>query len=269
MDKRPAIIGDMFDRIAPSYDILNRVLSISVDRYWRKKTIQSLSIEGDFLVLDVATGTGDLALAALRDTQCRVVGIDLSPGMLEQAARKAGRYVDTNRYFLINGDAITLPFRDETFDRAMVAFGIRNVARLDMCLDELYRIIKKGGIIAILELSVPSNRFFRRLYLTYFRYVLPVIGGIVSGSTQAYRYLRDSVMDFIPPDVLLKLLEDRGFTVIDSHPFFMGVSHVYTLKRDEWQSKTTSINYGDAANMLQCGAVRIRRNQRSKGGNVS
>ena len=221
----------MFDRIAPSYDILNRILSISVDRYWRKKTIRSLSIEGDCLVLDIATGTGDLALGALRDTRCRVVGIDLSTGMLEQAARKAGIYLN-NRYFLINGDAITLPFRDEIFDRAMVAFGIRNVAMLDKCLDELYRIIKKGGMIAILELSVPSNRFFKKIYFTYFKYVLPAIGGIISGSTQAYRYLRDSVMDFLPPDVLLKLLEERGFTVIESRPFLMGISHVYTLKRD-------------------------------------
>ncbi|MDD5722976.1 MAG: bifunctional demethylmenaquinone methyltransferase/2-methoxy-6-polyprenyl-1,4-benzoquinol methylase UbiE [Syntrophales bacterium] len=222
----------MFDRIAPSYDRLNKILSVSLDRYWRKKTIQSLGIEGDCLVLDIATGTGDLALGALRDSRCRVVGIDLSAGMLEQAARKAWRYVDTNRYFLINGDAITLPFRDETFDRAMVAFGIRNVIRLDRCLDELYRIIKKGGVIAILELSVPSNRVFKSIYFTYFKYVLPVIGGIISGSNQAYRYLRDSVMDFPPPDVLLKLLEESGFTVIASRPFLLGISHVYTLKRN-------------------------------------
>jgi len=232
VDKRPEIIGGMFDHIAPSYDILNRILSLSVDRYWRKKTIRSLGIEGDCLVLDIATGTGDLALGALRDTGCRVVGIDLSAGMLEQAARKARRYVDTTRYFLINGDAVTLPFRDETFDRAMVAFGIRNVIRLDRCLDELFRIIKRGGVIAILELSVPSNRFFRRIYFAYFKNVLPVIGGIISGSTQAYRYLRDSVMDFLPPETLVTLLQDRGFTMIASHPFLMGISHLYTLKRD-------------------------------------
>ena len=232
VDKRPAIIGGMFDRIAPSYDILNRVLSISVDRYWRKKTIQSLNLEEDGLVLDIATGTGDLALGALRDTECRVVGVDLSTGMLEQATRKARRYVDTNRYFLINGDAVTLPFRDETFDRAMVAFGIRNVVRLDECLDELYRIIKREGLVAILELSVPSNRFFKTTYFAYFKYILPVIGGIISGSTQAYRYLRDSVIDFLPPHVLIRLLEERGFTVLESRPFLMGISHLYTLKKN-------------------------------------
>jgi len=222
----------MFDRIAPSYDILNRVLSISVDRYWRKKTVHSLNLERDCLVLDIATGTGDLALGALRDTGCRVVGVDLSTGMLDQADRKARRYVDTNRYFLINGDATALPFRDEIFDRAMVAFGIRNVARLDACLDELFRIIKKGGVMAILELSVPPNRLFKTIYFTYFKYILPVIGGIISGSTQAYRYLRDSVIDFLPPDVLLRLLEERGFTVLESRPFLMGISHLYTLRRD-------------------------------------
>lgn len=232
VDKRPAIIGDMFDRIAPSYDMLNKILSISVDRYWRKKTVQSLGIEGDALVLDIATGTGDLALGALRDTKSRVVGIDLSAGMLEQAARKARIYVDANRYFLINGDAVTLPFRDETFDCVMVAFGIRNVSRLDRCFDELFRIIKKGGMIAILELSLPPNRFFRRIYFAYFKYVLPIIGGIISGSTQAYRYLRDSVIDFLPPDVLSPLLEERGFTMIESRSFLMGISHLYTLKRN-------------------------------------
>ncbi len=231
IDKRPTIIGDMFDGIAPSYDNLNRILSVSIDRYWRKKTIESLQLEEDSIVLDIATGTGDLAICALNETtRCRVVGIDLSTGMLGQAARKSGQHLN-NRFFIINGDATKLPFRNETFDRVMVAFGIRNVDNLEQCLEELYRVVKRGGIVAILELSVPSNRYFRRPYLAYFRYILPVIGGIISGSRSAYRYLRDSVMDFLPPDLLCKTLTEKGFTVINCHPFLMGISHLYTVKR--------------------------------------
>ncbi len=220
----------MFDRIAPSYDLLNRILSISIDRYWRKKTIQSLHIEDNCLVLDIATGTGDLALGALRDTGCRVVGIDLSTGMLERAARKAGQYLE-KRYFLVKGDAVAQPFGDETFERAMVAFGIRNVLRVDRFLDELYRILKEGGWVAVLELSVPSNPFFKKIYFVYFKYILPVIGSIISGSAYAYRYLRDSVMVFLPPETLVGLMEKSGFTVIDAHTFLGGVAHLYTLKK--------------------------------------
>jgi len=231
VDKRPVIIGGMFDRIAPSYDLLNRILSVSVDRYWRKKTTCSLGVTADCLVLDIATGTGDLALDVLRDTGCRVVGIDLSTGMLEQAARKAGAYLN-DRYFLVRGDALTLPFRDATFDRAMVAFGIRNVIGADRFLDEAARVTKPGGIVTILELSVPSNPFWRKVYFMYFKYALPLIGGMVSRNLEAYRYLRDSVIDFLPPDVLVRLCVERGLTVSESHPFLMGVAHLYTLEKD-------------------------------------
>ena len=231
MDKRPAVIGGMFDRIAPAYDRLNGILSLSIDRYWRKKAIQALRLEDDSLVLDIATGTGDLAFRALRDSRCRVIGIDLSARMLEQAARKAGSYLNT-RYFPISGDALTLPFRDDTFDRAMVAFGIRNVIRVDRFLDELARVTRKGGRIAILELSVPSNRFQKKVYFLYFKYILPVLGGIISGNPQAYRYLRDSVLDFLPPAVLARLSEERGLTVVASDPLLGGIAYLHILRQD-------------------------------------
>ena len=220
----------MFDRIAPAYDRLNGILSLSIDRYWRKKAIQALRLEDDSLVLDIATGTGDLALRALRDSGCRVIGIDLSARMLEQAARKAGSYLNT-RYFPISGDALALPFRDDTFDRAMVAFGIRNVIRVDLFLDELARVTKERGIVVILELSVPSNPLRKKIYFLYFKHILPVLGGIISGSTQAYRYLRDSVIDFLPPDALARLCEERGLTVIASKQLLGGIAHLYALKR--------------------------------------
>ncbi len=229
VDKRPTIIGGMFDRIAPSYDTLNRILSLSIDRYWRKRTVRSLDIESGDLILDIATGTGDLALAALRAIPCRVVGIDLSLGMLQQAERKSDAYLH-DRYSLVNGDATALPFRDGAFDRAMVAFGIRNVSGIDRCLDEVYRVIKPGGKIVILEFSLPSNPFFKAVYLTYFRHILPVVGGLVSGNAAAYRYLRDSVIDFLSPEELVDTIRTRGFTV-ESSTFFWGVTRLYTLKR--------------------------------------
>ena len=238
VDKRPAVIGGMFDRIAPAYDRLNGILSLSIDRYWRKKAIQALQLEDDSLVLDIATGTGDLALRALRDSGCRVIGIDLSVRMLEQAARKAGPYLNT-RYFLISGDALTLPFRDASFDRAMVAFGIRNVIRVDRFLDELARVTKKGGMIAILELSVPSNGFQKKIYFLYFKYILPVLGGIISGNTKAYRYLRDSVLDFLPPAVLARLCEERGLTVVLSTPLLGGIAYLHVLRQDRREEMIT------------------------------
>lgn len=226
----------MFDRIAPSYDILNRILSASIDRYWRKKTIQSLGIGENCLVLDIATGTGDLALGALHDTTCRVVGVDLSLGMLRQATRKSGLYLK-NRLFLVNGDATTLPFRDGVFDRAMVAFGIRNVSGVDRCLDEMCRVVKPAGRIAILELSVPSSPLFRKAYFAYFKHILPLIGGLISGNTRAYRYLRDSVMDFLPPERLVEMIKQRGCTVA-LRSFFGGVARLYSITREKVEEKT-------------------------------
>ena len=226
----------MFDRIAPSYDILNRILSVSIDRYWRKKTIQSLHIEQGFLILDIATGTGDLALGALQDTSCRVVGIDLSRGMLRQASRKSDHYLN-DRLFLINGDATSLPFRDGAFDRAMVAFGIRNVSGVDRCLDEMCRVVKPAGMIAILELSVPSSPLFRKAYFVYFKHILPLVGGLISGNTRAYRYLRDSVLDFLSPGKLLEMAEARGCTVA-LRSFFGGVARLYLITRGTGERDT-------------------------------
>jgi len=229
IDKSPAIIGSMFDRIASTYDLLNYALSFSMDERWRKVVISSLNIKDGDKVLDIATGTGDMAARASRTAGCMVTGMDISRRMLDIAARKNKR---SHGHFLITaGDALAMPFSDETFDHAMTAFGIRNMTNLPTFLDEAFRILKNGGKMAVLELSVPSRLPWRWVYLAYFKTILPLIGGLVSGDFQAYRYLRDSVMGFPPPGELERLMEKRGFEVTQSLPLFLGIAHIYLLEK--------------------------------------
>ena len=229
IDKSPAIIGSMFDRIAPTYDLLNAALSFSMDSRWRKTVISSLNIKDGDKVLDIATGTGDMAFRACGTAGCTVTGMDISRRMLDIAARKNKKF--SGRFLITVGDAIAMPFSNETFDHAMTAFGIRNMTDLSAFLDEAFRVLKDGGKMAVLELSVPSRFPWRWIYLTYFKAILPVIGGLVSGDFKAYRYLRDSVMRFPPPDELERLMKERGFEITQSFPLFFEIAHIYLLKK--------------------------------------
>ncbi len=229
IDKSPAIISSMFDRIAPTYDLLNAALSCSMDSRWRKTVISSLDIKDGDTLLDIATGTGDMAFRACRTTGCTVTGMDISRRMLEIAARKNREFRE--RFHIAVGDAIAMPFSNETFDHAMTAFGIRNMPDLPAFLDEAFRVLKDGGKLAVLELSVPSHLPWRWVYLAYFKTILPVIGGLVSGDFQAYRYLRDSVMGFPPPGELERLMNKGGFEIIQSLPLFLEIAHIYLLKK--------------------------------------
>lgn len=219
----------MFDRIAPTYDLLNATLSFSMDSRWRKTVISSLNIKDGDKVLDIATGTGDMAFRACRTAGCTVTGMDISRRMLYIAARKNKEF--RGRFLITAGDAIAMPFSDETFDHTMTAFGIRNMTDLPTFLDEAFRVLKDGGKMAVLELSVPSRLPWKWVYLAYFKAVLPLIGGLVSGDFQAYRYLRDSVMGFPPPGELERLMEERGFEVTRSSPLFFGIAHIYLLEK--------------------------------------
>ncbi|MBW2557241.1 MAG: bifunctional demethylmenaquinone methyltransferase/2-methoxy-6-polyprenyl-1,4-benzoquinol methylase UbiE [Deltaproteobacteria bacterium] len=229
IDKSPAIISSMFDRIAPTYDLLNAALSCSMDSRWRKTVISSLEIKDGDTVLDIATGTGDMAFRTCRTAGCTVTGMDISPRMLEIAARKNREFL--GRFHITVGDATAMPFSNETFDHAMTAFGIRNMPDLPAFLDEAFRVLKDGGKLAVLELSVPSRFPWRWIYLTYFKAILPLIGGLVSGDFKAYRYLRDSVMGFPSPGDLERLMEKRGFEVTRSFSRFLGIAHIYLLKK--------------------------------------
>jgi demethylmenaquinone methyltransferase/2-methoxy-6-polyprenyl-1,4-benzoquinol methylase len=230
MDKRPSIIGRMFDRIAPTYDQLNTILSFSIDNAWRRAAIRLLEIRAGDTVLDIATGTGDLALLAVEHGG-RVVGIDLSRQMLLRAASKARVHHLGTQYNVVQGDALSMPFRDETFNSAMVAFGIRNIENLEVFLDEMHRIMNPHGRFSMLEFSMPESLPFRLLYKMYLTYVLPVIGGLISGDFEAYRYLRESVMRFPPPVVLERIMEEQNFRIVQSISLFGGISHLYLVEK--------------------------------------
>ncbi|MCD6487181.1 MAG: bifunctional demethylmenaquinone methyltransferase/2-methoxy-6-polyprenyl-1,4-benzoquinol methylase UbiE [Syntrophobacterales bacterium] len=229
IDKSPTIIASMFDRIASTYDLLNFTLSFSMDERWRKTIISSLNIKDGDNVLDIATGTGDMAARTLRTAGCMVTGLDISRRMLDIAAKKNKK--SRGRFLITAGDALAMPFSNETFDHAMTAFGIRNMSNLPTFLDEVFRVLKDGGKMAVLELSVPSHLSWKWVYLAYFKTILPVIGGLVSGDFKAYRYLRDSVMGFPPPAELERLMKESGFEVVQSSSLLLGIAHIYLLRK--------------------------------------
>jgi demethylmenaquinone methyltransferase / 2-methoxy-6-polyprenyl-1,4-benzoquinol methylase len=220
----------MFDAIAARYDFLNHLLSAGFDRHWRTRAIRSLHLSGRETVVDVCTGTADVALAAVKASPAaaRVVGVDFSGAMLRLGAAKV-QGSGVSRYIgLARGDATKLPLPDASAEAATVAFGIRNVEHPGRGLAEMYRVLRPGGRIAILEFSIPGSAVVRAFYLPYFRHVLPRIGRLVSGHGSAYTYLPASVGSFIPPDVMLELLRGCGFREAAATPLTFGIVTLYT-----------------------------------------
>ncbi len=227
-EKHPSRIGQMFNRIAPTYDFLNHFLSAGIDVKWRKAAVRGLGIERGNLVLDLACGTGDLGFAALeKEPYCQVIGIDLAFNMLQIARKKAARKgLDTGQYTFFSGDILRLPFHSSIFDRAMVAFGIRNVMDTGRAFKEIYRVLKPHGLLAVLEFTLPRKPLLRDLYLIYFRKLLPFIGGLVSGDPGAYQYLPSSVDSFTPPEVLSLEMQKTGFIIRTTKLYTGGISYL-------------------------------------------
>ncbi|OIQ00003.1 MAG: hypothetical protein AUK55_02170 [Syntrophobacteraceae bacterium CG2_30_61_12] len=233
IEKDPKRIGGMFDRIAPTYDLLNHLLSAGMDLWWRRQAIGALRLRPGMRVLDVASGTGDLAFAALgRQPGVRVVGVDLATAMLVRAvAKRRRRGIEAGRYQVLCGDAMKLPFPAEAFDAAMIAYGIRNVPDLDAAFLEFKRVLKPGGRLCILEFSMPGSALFRALYLFYFQHVLPTLGSWVSRDHEAYDYLPASVGAFQTPRELARRLQDHGFQMLALRPLFGGVTFHLTARK--------------------------------------
>jgi demethylmenaquinone methyltransferase/2-methoxy-6-polyprenyl-1,4-benzoquinol methylase len=228
-DKTPDRIAGMFDAIAPRYDLLNHLLSAGIDRRWRARAIQSLQLAGREVLLDVCTGTADVALQAAR--AARVLGVDFAGAMLEIGWRKVRAARATSRITLVRGDATRLPVRDRTVDAATVAFGIRNVERPELACAEMARVMRAGGRLAILEFGVPRVPGISTLYLWYFKYLLPWIGRTVSGHGAAYSYLPASVGTFPPPAEFVAMLEQAGFRDVCAVPLTFGIVYMYTATR--------------------------------------
>jgi demethylmenaquinone methyltransferase/2-methoxy-6-polyprenyl-1,4-benzoquinol methylase len=221
----------MFSGIARRYDLLNHLLSGNVDKRWRRKAVRALEsslIEGA-RVLDVACGTGDLSLVLAEAGAARVIGLDFCRPMLEIARRKAE--ADSRSIPFVEGDALRLPFADETFDAVTIAFGLRNLAGVADGLRELRRVLKEGGRLAVLEFSSPVVPGFRALFRFYFTRVLPHIGGLVSGSRGAYEYLPDSVLRFPDQKRLAELMRAEGFGGVEYSNLTGGIAALHTGTR--------------------------------------
>jgi demethylmenaquinone methyltransferase/2-methoxy-6-polyprenyl-1,4-benzoquinol methylase len=232
VDKAPATIAGMFDSIAPRYDLLNHLLSAGIDRRWRKQAIDSLQLSGREVVLDVCTGTGDVALESRRPGgAARVLGVDFSGAMLALGVQKTKTAGQSSAIALVRGDAMRIPARSETADAATVAFGIRNVQRPEVACAEMARVLKPGGRLAILEFGVPRIPGIRPLYLWYFRNVLPRIGQLISGHNAAYSYLPASVGAFQPPSEVVTMLRQAGFESVEAVPLTFGIVYLYTAVR--------------------------------------
>lgn len=220
-------VEQMFDNISGNYDDLNRVISFGTDVKWRKKVIALVAAQNPKSILDIATGTGDLAIQMAPIKAERIVGLDLSEGMLKVGRKKITDKNLDDRIEMIQGDSEALPFDDNTFDAITVAFGVRNFETLEKGLSEIYRVLKPGGIFVVLETSVPTKFPFKQGYKFYSGYVLPLIGKAFSKDKDAYSYLSESAASFPYGENFNNILKKIGFTNVEHQPQTFGVATIY------------------------------------------
>jgi len=223
----PESIRNLFNNIASTYDFLNHFLSFGRDYYWRKKAVQGLEgLEG--WILDIATGTGDVAIEIIHQNNHhrKVFGLDFSHPMIKKAQRKVLNKGLSQTITLTLGDALSLPFRDNTFRAAMIAFGLRNIVKKEQALSEMVRVIQKGGKVIILEFTFPQKGLMRRLYPIYFQRILPWVGGFISGDQGAYAYLPESVLHFASAENYEEIMKGAGLENVGSQSLTGGVASV-------------------------------------------
>lgn len=228
---KKAQITQMFDTISGEYDGLNRIISFGIDVKWRKEIVSKIKIAGVKHVIDLATGTGDLAIAIAQNTQAEVVGVDISKGMLEVGNKKLNALGLTNKVEMLVADSENLPFNDESFDAATVAFGVRNFENLQTGLSEILRVLKPGGTLLILETSVPEKFPFKQGYKVYTNFIMPLVGKIFSKDKKAYGYLSESANNFPYGKVFNNILSEIGFKEVRHLPRTFGVATIYEAKK--------------------------------------
>ena len=222
-------IASMFDRISPKYDALNHLLSLNIDEVWRRKAAKAVAKHHPKTILDLATGTADMAISlAIHNPQAHITGTDISEKMLEIGKEKVTNRKLENQIELRHGDAVMLPFEDNRFDAVAVAFGVRNFEDLDKGLREIHRVLKPNGQVVILEFSMPNKFPVKQLYRFYFRHILPHIGKFVSKDASAYSYLPLSVEQFPKPIDFIKMLTQKGWTNCNAKPMTFGITTLYT-----------------------------------------
>lgn len=233
-------VREMFATIAARYDLLNHLLSVNIDKRWRRRVAKMLhgtlpplnpSGKGEARILDVACGTGDLSLTLFEKVDARVVGLDFCRPMLRLATSKAFRLGFEVPF--IEGDALSLPFRDRSFEAATIAFGLRNLAGVEAGIEELFRILKPGGRVVVLEFSKPTTPILRSLFRIYFTKVLPLFGGLISGSMTAYQYLPDSVSRFPDQTELASMMRQVGFTEVTFQNLSGGIAALHLGTRPQ------------------------------------
>jgi len=225
---KKAQVAEMFNNISPKYDFLNHLLSLGIDVTWRKKAIRLLKENRPKFILDVATGTADFAIQAVSLSPEKIIGVDISKGMLEIGRVKIKQKKLDHLIILESGDSEQLNFQNNTFDAVIVAFGVRNFENLENGLSNMHRVLKKDGKVIILEFSKPTSFPFKQIYYFYFKYVLPIIGRLVSKDTSAYTYLPESVNAFPQGDTFLRILEKTGFKNTQCIPLTFGICSIYT-----------------------------------------
>ncbi len=224
-------VEQMFDNIAFRYDFLNHFLSVGIDRLWRKKTIKKLESLKPMRILDIATGTGDLAISMLKLKPMEITGIDISEEMLAYGRNKIKKLGADNIIHFEKGDGEQIAFPDDTFDAVSVAFGVRNFENLQKGLKEVFRVLKPSGMFVILEFSKPRNKIFRFFYYVYFFKLVPLFGKLFSRDHRAYSYLPESVNSFPSGDDFIKLLINAGFAETDKNELTFGIATIYTREK--------------------------------------
>ncbi len=221
-------VTKMFDAVSTKYDFLNRVLTFGLDISWRKKVVKIVADKNALTILDIATGTGDLAIMLATIKNAKIIGLDISKGMLAVAKEKVAKKQLNNQIELVLGDSEKLDFKDHSFDAITVGFGVRNFEDLNKGLQEIYRVLKPNGVFVVLETSQPTKFPMKQLFYFYSKYIIPTIGGLFSKDKKAYKYLPESAAKFPYGEKFNNILLKNGFNTAIDNPVAFGISSIYT-----------------------------------------